>query len=355
MTVLDKQQLENLIAEIDKQEFIQFFKEHGNQAVFDKYGITTYNLKYLKNRFNIVLTEEEMKVRDAIAVRESFQRRLGVDNPGQLPDVKEKIKNTNLEKYGVENPFQSEEIKSKIVESNLTLFGCPYPMMSKDIVKKSHDTCMQKYGKTTYTQTEEYRKRVTETNLKKYGTPLAAQSPEVKEKSIKTCMQRYGVPYYCLTENYRNSTNVISKVNIGFLETLHLFGIQEDQLEFTIGRYSYDIKVGKYLIELNPSVTHNSTRSLFSNGKVKDKYYHQNKSKLAKENGYRCICVWDWMTEQDFLDIIYGIKRGIIPVDVRFCEPREFVYNIKKSQLWFDEPTKDCVVIYDDGVISTGV
>ena len=52
-----------------------------------------------------MLTEKEMKVRDAIAVRESFQRRFGVDNPGQLSDVKEKIKNTNLEKYGVENPF----------------------------------------------------------------------------------------------------------------------------------------------------------------------------------------------------------------------------------------------------------
>lgn len=46
----------------------------------------------------------------------TWQEKYGKDviNPGQAQVVKEKIKQTNLERRGVENPFASEEIKEKI-------------------------------------------------------------------------------------------------------------------------------------------------------------------------------------------------------------------------------------------------
>lgn len=73
------------------------------------------------------------------------------------PDVIEKRKKTNVEKYGVESYSQiqkfepwSDEVKSKFRE-------------------KSKLTSNKKYGVDHYSQTDEYKEKKRETNLKKYG------------------------------------------------------------------------------------------------------------------------------------------------------------------------------------------
>ncbi len=58
-------------------------------------------------------------------------------------DKKNKIKQTNLERYGVENPFQSESIKSKIKQTNL-----------------------EEYGVEGYTQSQDYQSRLNEIQSK---------------------------------------------------------------------------------------------------------------------------------------------------------------------------------------------
>ena len=73
------------------------------------------------------------------------------------------------------------------------------------------------------------------------------------------------------------------------------------------------------MIEINPTVTHNSTYSIYGESQVKDKEYHFNKSKVARDSGYRCIHVWDW----DDLDKIVCLLEYREKVFARNCEVKE--------------------------------
>lgn len=63
-----------------------------------------------------------------------------------------------------------QSIKDKVIQTNLERFGVKYPM-----------------------QTEEFKKRIKETSFKKYGVEHFTQSPIVKEKQRLTMLERYGV------------------------------------------------------------------------------------------------------------------------------------------------------------------
>ena len=75
--------------------------------------------------------------------------------------------------------------------------------------------------------------------------------------------------------------------------------------EFVLENFKYDFKINNILVEINPSVTHNSIWSPFGNHEGLDKNYHLNKTLCANKFGYRCIHVFDW---DDFNKIINLLK-----------------------------------------------
>ena len=93
-----------------------------------------------------------------------------------------------------------------------------------------------------------------------------------------------------------------SKPNKQFAELLTNNQISFER-EFLLNRYSYDFRVGNNLIEIDPIGTHNSTFGIFGEG-PKDKNYHFNKSKLARDNGFRCIHIWDWDDEDKIIQLL---------------------------------------------------
>jgi len=66
--------------------------------------------------------------------------RYGVEHQMQLDEVKNKIKQTNLDRYGVEYPPQNEEVKNKIKNTNLERYGVKYPAQNKEIQEKTRKT-----------------------------------------------------------------------------------------------------------------------------------------------------------------------------------------------------------------------
>jgi hypothetical protein len=181
--------------------------------------------------------------------------------------------------------------------------------------------------------TEEHRKKISE------STKAAMQKPEVKEKqlrgsrslearqkTIKVCMEKYGVPFPCMTEQARNGSKTISKINRKWQDKL---GVPDDDLEFALGRYVYDLKIGNTLIEINPSYSHNSSHvPWFGNkkGKALDKYYHINKSRNAENAGYNCFHIWDWDEEEKVINYFADKKRIVArECDVRLVEDKEVV------------------------------
>ena len=59
---------------------------------------------------------------------------------------KERVKNTNLERYGVINTFQSEEKKQKIKKTNLEKYNVEYPTQSENIRNKIKKVNIERYG-----------------------------------------------------------------------------------------------------------------------------------------------------------------------------------------------------------------
>jgi very-short-patch-repair endonuclease len=82
----------------------------------------------------------------------------GVENTLQRPEIKEKIKNTNIERYGSEFVSQNEEIKKKARESNNS--------RTKEEKKKSREktsqTCLERYGVSSPLKMSKTRKRLFE-------------------------------------------------------------------------------------------------------------------------------------------------------------------------------------------------
>lgn len=270
--------------------------------------------------------------------KETCLKRYGVDNVMKLDEKKEKIKQTNLKKYGVESHNQLEGVKIKKQITCLKHYGVNWPGKSEEIKRRSKETCLKKYGTEYSLQNKEVREKGNQTKLKKYGdknftntkkrketntkrygvdnpfsnntikdkikktnlTNLGVDNPmrsdNILNKLSKHVQEKYNVPWSCMISQCRNAQgSVISKIN---KEIGYLLNIDENDYEFNIGRCSYDLKKDNVLIEINPSYTHNSTIGpYFGKGhqvEPKNKKYHLNKTKLANENGYRCIHIWDW-------------------------------------------------------------
>ncbi|MCD8211649.1 MAG: hypothetical protein LUC17_01305 [Oscillospiraceae bacterium] len=305
----------------------------------------------------------------------------GVEHPQQSEVVKQKTKKTCNEKYGVDSPGQSSEIRERQTNTFLSHYGKDVnPNGSKELTKKRQDTCQEKYGKSSYTQTDEYKEiskkhslkkygvsnpmqnedikqKVKNTNLKRYGVENPMQSEEIKQRMVTTVqnkygvnsvlglneirdkiketnLEKYGVPWYCMTEEckYLNG-RTISKFNYNFQEELSRNGI-ETELEFRIENRYYDfhIKNTNILLELNPTITHTTAFNIYDNSlSGKPKNYHLVKTKLATDNRYRCINIWDWDNYQKIINTlqekttIYARKCDVKEVDIK--EASKFLNN----------------------------
>ena len=83
----------------------------------------------------------------------------GITNVFQSKEVKEKIKQTNLEHHGCENVMQNKEIQDKIKDTNLERYGCEYPLQSEEIQNKVKATNLERHGVEYPTQNEEIKNK----------------------------------------------------------------------------------------------------------------------------------------------------------------------------------------------------
>lgn len=143
---------------------------------------------YLKRTKEMTIRFACCKKCAAIRTKEYLLENFNVSNIAQLPDVKNKISSSNLEKYGNE-----------------------VYLASFDARIKSKKTCLEKYGTENYTKTDIYIERVKKTNLEKYGTEWYLSSEDKKEKSDKTNLERYGSTSPSKSELIKSK---ISKTNL---------------------------------------------------------------------------------------------------------------------------------------------
>lgn len=132
-----------------------------------------------------------------------------------------------LKSHGVENTFQIPEVKEKIRRSNIKNFGVPYPMMSTAIQEKAKHTKKQRYNDENFVNVEKMKRTKEEkygdsgyvnieqriiTNQQKYGGKAPACSENVLDKMKSTCLEKYGETSYAKTEEAKIQ-NLILKRN----------------------------------------------------------------------------------------------------------------------------------------------
>jgi hypothetical protein len=130
---------------------------------------------------------------------------------------KNKIINTNMEKYGVECYLQSTNIKTQSIQTNLKKYGVEHVLQSEIVKNKIKKNNMVKYGVEYTLQLPIIRKQIINTNLEKYGVKNPQQNQEIKDKTKKTILEKYRV------ENYFQSEECKQKI---INTTLKKYGVE---------------------------------------------------------------------------------------------------------------------------------
>ena len=298
-------QVNKLKEKISKNDLLQYYEveNHTHEETAKHFEISVPYLFRLFREYNINKSKEA----HTIKIKESKLSLYGDENYNNRLKAEE----TTLEKYGVKNVSQADFVREKISNSWKTSDS------RKNMRSRFLKTTIEKYGSLDVYYAQKYQK-TSETTYQRYGVDNAAKLESTKEKIAKslkeTFLDKYGVECYWQTPDCKKSfASVHSSYNDAFANLLEEYHINYER-EFSISRYSYDFKVGNILIEINPFATHNSTWSPFGNA-PKDKNYHQDKTKIAIENGYRCINVWDW----DDIDKIVSLLLPKEKIYARKC------------------------------------
>lgn len=302
----------DITSKCSKNDLKEYYSTHNKSDVCKHFDLPNSSISFLLKFYNI-----KKDKKDIVKLREE----------------------TCLEKYGVSNPSKSKTIRDKTRKTNLEKYGVEYNLCTEDFKKKSRQTCLKKYGAEFANQSEEVKNKIIKSKIDRYGSlnnaykAVISKGKETRilnsgsleesykiglENQSKVILEKYGVPYACMREEARSFSNnsAPNKIFASILDKNNIKYIRE----FTINRYSYDFKIDNILIEINPFSTHNSTWGLFSIDNKKDMFYHFNKTRIAIENGFRCIHVWDW----DNIDIILNmLKNDKIKIYARKCLIKE--------------------------------
>lgn len=176
-----------------------------------------------------------------------------------------------------------------------------------NIPKEKRSSMVDKMNHTNKSKSKEEQALINQKRSKSCKEFWNKSSKEFKQDFIKrmseTCLEKYGVPYYCMTQDCRGASSNDSKPNLEFASLLDKYNISYER-EFDLHKYSFDFKVNNILIEVDPTITHNSTISPFPHREPIGKDYHMNKSNVAFNNNYHCIHIWDWDNKEKVINLL---------------------------------------------------
>lgn len=290
------------------------------ETVLKKYGVSTVlNLPEIREKA-LKEASSENTIRKK---KEIFLERYGVDNPAKNPEVKEKIRDTQSSQNGGKFAFNGDRQRETMAER----YGGPSPMYSPEVREKVFKTQRERNSGKLSFNTEKQRQSM----IEKYGGPGRLSSPEEMAIQMNTMRERYGVSTPCEYPEFKQKAldyivanggelfggnSVISKMNRKIAETIEKnFSVKVEFEKHLDGKF-FDLFIPErnLLIEINPTVTHNSTTPFAclisgcggecSRHSPLEKGYHQNKSVIARKNNLNLIHIFDWNTEGDLLKLL---------------------------------------------------
>jgi len=236
------------------------------------------------------------------------------------PVLRQKIESTMLERYGVTNPddlpefrkkisdrLKSEECQDKYRQCSMEHYGVPYPAQSDIIQQQMRKTAFEHYGVEYPSSLPEVQSKVRATCMQKFGVLTALMRPECVSRAREAILAKTGHPK-------------ISSVNQAVADVIHQITGLDTEFELILNMKWYDIHVKgtQYLIEVDPSYTHSAVPNHW--GGCVDADYHRMKSRVAQENGYTCIHLFDW---DDTEKVVRAILYPRLRIYARQCKVKE--------------------------------
>jgi len=305
--------------------------------------------------------------------------------------VKDKRKNTNIEKFGTKTPSENNDIKNKIINTNNKRYGANSPLINENIKDKSINTLMKNYGVDNPNKSTIIKEKIKKTNIERYGFENVYQNEKIRNKKFDTMIKIYGTKYAMRNEEiknkmklnlidtlnkkllkYYNNYNIIdidnkNKVYKMMCDKEHVFDItyvllnsrrrtntvictkcnpinkQISGLEIQLQNFineNYNEKIiindrhlGKeldiYIPELKLAFEFNGLH--WHNEKYRSKNYHLDKTEECEKNNIQLIHIWedDWIYKQDIVKSMILNKLGKTPnrIYARKTEIKEITDN----------------------------
>ena len=275
------------------------YKDKVRTSNVNKYGVEhTFQREDVKSKIS---HSKEKLDKDEINAKRvaTVQSKYNTDNVAQAETVKEKTKQTNLERYGVETTFLNPEIDAKRRATWDANYGeGVHPLNALSVQSKREGSLYESLGVTVPFSSAEVRDKAKTTMLQRYGAEYALQVPEFLDKQILTTNQR-------IQEGLIQPSK-ISKINKNFAQDLQdKYGVSVE-FEKTVDGASFDLFVPErnLYVDLNPAVSHNSLVpfACMKNSCGPDcvkhspvaSTYHYNRAKIALNNDISLVQIYDW-------------------------------------------------------------
>lgn len=191
---------------VDSTNKLNSVKEKVKEKMLSKYGVDHIS----KVREISESKSKKMKAQSSITSKSIKKYRESLAKE-EKEIINKKRDETNLKKYGFKNVSQVDSIKEKIKDTNLNRYG-GYTYQSEVLMDKVISTNLKRYGVTYSLSSNFIRDKIKITNLERYGFDYASKSKIVKCKSAKTNLERYGV------ENIMFLPSVVKNLNDRFYE-----------------------------------------------------------------------------------------------------------------------------------------
>ena len=322
-----------------KEQIARLKVQNMQTTMQEKYGITNAMEKKefrqaISNTYNNQTKEEKQeKVK---RIKKTKLEKYGDENYHNI----EQAKQTMQEKYGVQIGYQTEKSVQNRIKSSMEKYGVDNPFKSNEVHKLARQKMKEKYGVEYGYKSKIIRNKINKSIKEKYGVDNIMHSSKYQRKVKQTMFDKYKVTSGFLTPNAIKShkQGTISKINKKCAEELKQITNKQIKLEKPIFKYIYDIQLGEnILIDINPTISHNVYISYpYLLKVVKDnipvsKEYHLDRLKIAVENGYDLISVFDWDDWEKIKyllqdkETLYARKLEIKEVDKKECN--EFLNN----------------------------
>lgn len=274
--------------------------------------------------------------------------------------TKDKRKKTVLDKYNVDNVSKSSLVKDKIEKTNIEKWGVKSTFQNREVRNKWSKNMLDKYGVDHFFKTDEFKIKAKEYYLNKWGVEHQSMVDEIQKRIRNTCFDKYGVYTYLNTDHARSCIKHYNKSSyeIEIIDWIGSLNIECYSSKYgIIPNLTIDIWIPEYRIgiEFNGLYWHSEI--------FKDKYYHQNKTLLCKNEGIHLIHIWedDWIYKKDICKSIILNKLGLSlnKIPARKCIIKKITDNkivsdfLNSNHIQGYTRFSDCyVLVHNDIIVS---